>query len=187
MSYNQKGTMMLLTMNQLQESRDWQEDTETLSHAGWAATPPRSSAAADDSLRILLVEDVQSDAILLRLALEATQIPCTIDKIQRGDEALSHLHLSQVRGLSSLPDLMMLDLGLPGMDGFELLAELSQMPVQIRSLPIVILTAHQHFEYIRKSYPLYVMDYVNKPCHAAGLRELLLRARSEKDKRRHLN
>lgn len=118
-------------------------------------------------LDILLVEDQASDAAMIRAALKASSIAYRLRHYPRGDELLNRLQ-SHV-----LPDLIMLDLGLPGMNGFDMLEELSKMATNIRSIPIVILTAYQNFEYIGDNFPLYIIDYMNKPCDAEQLAAIL--------------
>jgi YesN/AraC family two-component response regulator len=73
----------------------------------------------------------------------------------------------------------MLDLGLPCMDGFEILAELSMAEPSLRAIPIVILTGYEHFEYVQKSYSLCVPAYVTKPCDPGTIRDTLLRIRRQ--------
>lgn len=135
----------------------------------------------DDNLQIMLAEDVRADAVLTKLALEATNIPVSISRIRKGDEVLSKLSHGRMCYPSRLPDLIMLDLGLPGMDGFEILDELSGMPSSLRAIPIVILTGHENFDYVRDVYPLYIVDYMKKPCSAARMTEILTRVRSDRD------
>lgn len=63
----------------------------------------------------------------------------------------------------------------------DVMEELSQMPALIRSIPIVILTGHEHFEYIKNTYPICVMSYINKPCHTEELKNVLMRVKKSKD------
>ena len=137
--------------------------------------PPDKPPVTCRKMHILLIEDVYSDAILTQVALNATGIPHTLSRVKRGDEALSRLQRYQHSSREELPDLILLDLGLPGMDGFEILAELTQMPHVIRSIPLAILTVHENFEYIQSSYLLPIMDYISKPCGAAAMKSLLTR------------
>lgn len=123
----------------------------------------------NDPLDILLVEDVSSDALLLRLALDASQVPYRLRTIHGGDEVLPWL----MRELGALPDVIMLDLGLPRMDGFEILEELAGADHAIRAIPIIILTGYQDFEYVGKSYNLCVPAYITKPCDAQRMHEVL--------------
>ncbi len=143
-------------------------------------TEPPPAMAAEAPFSILLVEDVTSDALLLRLALDATHMPYDLHIINRGDEVLPWLAHERKKGDHALPGVILLDLGLPRMDGFEVLAELATAPLSIRAIPIVILTGYEHFEYVRKSYSLCVPAYVTKPCDAAKIREILLRIRGYK-------
>ena len=57
----------------------------------------------------------------------------------------------------------MLDFGLPCKDGFEILAELAETSPIIRAVPIVILTGHADFEYVRNNFSLWIPAYINKP------------------------
>lgn len=134
----------------------------------------------DTPLDILLVEDVASDALLLRLALDASRMPYRLRSIHNGDEVLPWLMQELKKGRQALPDVLLLDLGLPCMDGFEVLAGIAAARPDIRAIPIVILTGYEHFEYIRQSYDLCVTAYINKPCDSATIYEILARLRREK-------
>lgn len=124
-----------------------------------------------DMLDILLVEDALSDALLTRLALDECNVPYRLCTLRKGSHVLPFLATCGVE----LPDLIMLDLGLPEMDGFEILAGIAENPAALRAIPIVILTNHPNFEYIKQNYPLCIMDYINKPCRAEDMRGLLSR------------
>lgn len=136
----------------------------------------------DKAIRILLAEDNGSDALLTRIALSSTSIPFTLSTVKKGTEVLSRLKFDLNFCTSQLPDLILLDLGLPEIDGFELLSEFSRMSPTIRSLPIVVLTAHKHFDYIKHSYPLCIAAYINKPCKSEELEDILVRVRSWKER-----
>lgn len=143
---------------------------------------PKTLSLVEPQLNILLVEDVQSDAMLTRIALDATKIPYNLSKVKRGDDVLPRLTINRVACPSELPDIIMLDLGLPVMDGFEILAEMAALPASIRHIPIVILTGHKHFEYLCNTYPyLHIIGYVSKPCPVEEIQRLLLQARRERD------
>lgn len=131
-------------------------------------------------LTILLAEDLYADAMLTKIALDATRMPYALSRIRYGNEVLSHLRARKRLCPGELPDLILLDLGLPGMDGFDILADLTQAPADIRAIPLVILTAHQHFEYLRKAYPsLHILDYITKPCASEKMKAILMRVHAE--------
>ena len=126
----------------------------------------------DRQLQILLVEDTRADITFMQLALEHTKIPLALTTMQRGDEALSYVD-DVFEGGGDAPDLMILDLGLPGIDGFEVLAALAARPASQRAFPILILTGHQDFDYICGMFPLCIVGYVQKPCASKRLAEVL--------------
>jgi len=121
-------------------------------------------------LDILLVEDSFSDALLTRFSLDATHIPYKLSTLHKGTQVLPYLNKYR----RELPDLILLDLGMPGMDGFEVLDGLATFPPAIRSIPVVILTAYSHFDYVPANYPASIVRYLNKPCDAQEMREVLL-------------
>jgi len=136
--------------------------------------PLLSSYKGDELVKIMLIEDTNADVLLTKKSLEETGISFTLECIKRGDDALAQLQSKTLFQTHLQPDLIMLDLEIPGMDGFEVLAELGRMPASIRAIPIVILTAHRNFEYIRTTYPLCVLLYSNKPCNPDELKKVLL-------------
>lgn len=136
----------------------------------------------DEEIRVLLVEDVTSDALLTRIVLESADIPFSLSRMKNGSDVLSHLRMGRLAFPSELPDLIILDLGLPDMDGFEIMAEMVHMPASIRAIPIVIVTAQKDFEYICQSYPLYFMSYINKPCGTEEIKRILTMVRDWKKK-----
>lgn len=148
-------------------------EPDELQGAQW----PALSDGNKSKINVLLVEDVESDALLTQRALEKTQIPFSLSNIKYGTKILSLLNISQRVCPEECPDLILLDLGLPDMDGFEVLSEMSQMSAAIRSIPIVVLTSHKQFEYIRHSYPLYMMAYINKPCAVPEIKSVLEQVR----------
>ncbi len=146
-------------------------------HLASAACWPELDPTEAQKLNILLVEDTNADALLTRIAIEETEIPCRISRMARGDNVLPGLLAKQRLCPTEIPDVILLDLGLPGMDGFEILAELSSMSPLLRSIPIIILTAYENFEYISRNYPLCVVAHLSKPCHSADVKTALSRIR----------
>src|SRR4051794_28850061 len=78
-------------------------------------------------LKILLVEDCPSDVRLIREALQQTPVSVHITVARDGVEAMEYLQASE-RGVTSRPDLMLLDLNLPRKSGREVLAEVKSSP-----------------------------------------------------------
>lgn len=127
----------------------------------------------DNTVDILLVEDEQSDVMLTRIALDAAEIPYELHTLEKGEDVMPYLDHEGLYADESTPDLVMLDLGLPHMDGFEVLAELAANTRPYRNIPIVILTGMEHFEYLQKSYHLWIAAYLTKPCTSEQIREVV--------------
>jgi len=129
-------------------------------------------------LEILLVEDDSSDAEFTRTALDTTNIAYHMERLTNGMDVIPHLiRRSLFTDNKPMPDLILLDLGLPCQDGFELLADFASLSPGLRSIPITILTGYEDFEYLKKSYDqLCISGYLTKPCSSDKLREVLIAA-----------
>ncbi len=122
---------------------------------------------------ILLVEDNSSDAAYIKMMLDEIQVPYTLERLKRGNEVLPYLMRSGVFAGRPTPDMILLDLGLPCLDGFEVLNDMTDMSGEIRSVPIIILTEYKHFSYLKNTHDLCIFDYLTKPCDATKLRRVL--------------
>lgn len=105
----------------------------------------------EKELSILLVEDNRADIYLFKAALKDVGVPSRVHVMINGAEAWKHLSES-LAGRMELPDLIVLDLNLPGMNGREILAGLANDP---RSLPtpIAVFTGSISEQDIPYSYP----------------------------------
>jgi CheY-like chemotaxis protein len=114
---------------------------------------------------ILLVEDTPSDATLIRRAFEKTQVLNPIIWTKNGQEALGYLtglgHFDD-RIKYPLPALVLLDLDLPEMSGFELLQWKRTQPY-IRRIPVVVLTIDSATSAVNAAYDLGANSYLIKP------------------------
>jgi len=119
-------------------------------------------------IRILLVEDSAADVRLTQEIVRDLEAPSELHVAPDGDAALSFLR----RAEGPRPDLVLLDLNLPGKDGRELLAELRSDP-DLRTIPVVVLTTSGAPEDIRRTYDLAATSYVTKPLELRELRKVL--------------
>ncbi|MEY9929826.1 CheY-like chemotaxis protein [Catenulispora sp. GP43] len=107
---------------------------------------------------ILLVEDDEADALLIQDALEQFGDERTVTHIEDGVAALAHLRTpGRVR-----PDLIVMDLNMPRMNGHELLKILKTDSI-LRTVPVVVLTTSSLSTDIEAAYANHANAYVTKP------------------------
>jgi len=112
---------------------------------------------------ILLVEDDLGDAGLVKIALKRGQYPTTLHHVKNGTEALAFLrHVGAAFAEAPRPDLILLDLNLPGRSGHEILEEL-KADRDLRGIPVVVLSTSEAERDIHKSYQLGANSFVSKP------------------------
>ena len=111
---------------------------------------------------ILLVEDNPGDVRLTKEALLEGRVLNRVYVASDGVEALAFLRLEGQHAHAPRPDIILLDLNLPRMDGREFLTIIKDDPV-LQRIPVVVLTTSQTEQDILRSYDLYVNCYVCKP------------------------
>lgn len=112
-------------------------------------------------LRILHVEDNEAHAELVRRGFEDHRIANDIEHVMTGEEALSRLKES-VQSEDGLPDVVLLDLRLPGIDGLEVLTAIRDTD-GLEELPVVILTTSEAEWDRLKAYERHMNGYIVKP------------------------
>lgn len=115
-----------------------------------------------NSIEILLIEDSPSDANLTMQSLQQAKITNRLHWVEEGEAAMDFLYQRGNYADAPRPDLIVLDLNLPGMDGREILAEV-KADVDLRRIPVVILTTSSNEEDVLRSYDLNANCYVTKP------------------------
>lgn len=114
------------------------------------------------SIEILLVEDNPADVRLTQEALKERRIVNRLHVARDGIEALEFLHRRPPFATAPRPDLILLDLNLPRMDGREVLAEIKSDD-NFKCIPVVVLTTSCAEQDILRSYDLHANCYVQKP------------------------
>ncbi len=108
------------------------------------------------------IEDNPGDARLAIEALKDGGVQHRLTLIPDGTEAMQFLHREKWYARAPRPDLILLDLNLPGMDGRLVLQEIKN-DVALEQVPVVILTASQDHEDLLRSEQLNVDGYMTKP------------------------
>lgn len=113
-------------------------------------------------IKVLLVEDSFEDRTLIMEVLHDEKIALTLSCVEDGEQAMAYLNKQAPYENVDLPDLILLDLNLPGLDGREVLAEIKSTP-SLKGIPVVILTTSDAEDDIARSYTLQASCYVVKP------------------------
>jgi two-component system, chemotaxis family, response regulator Rcp1 len=113
-------------------------------------------------IAILLVEDSPSDATLTIRSLERSKLTNQIHWVEDGETAMEFLRQQGEHTQSPRPDLILLDLNLPGMNGCEVLQAVKSDP-QLHNIPIVILTTSDNQTDINFAYQMNANCYITKP------------------------
>lgn len=111
---------------------------------------------------ILLVEDNPGDVRLTRMAFEKGYINNDLHVVSDGEEALEFLFRRKEYADAPRPDLVLLDLNLPKIDGHQVLTEIRK-DEHLMGLPVIILTSSDTDEDILESYELNSNAYITKP------------------------
>lgn len=111
---------------------------------------------------VLLVEDDPGDVTLTREAFADNKLRNQLYVVNDGESALEFLRKQGEFSDVPTPDLVLLDLNLPRMDGREVLAVLKEDET-LRTIPVVVLTTSEAEEDIVRSYALHANAYVTKP------------------------
>lgn len=113
----------------------------------------------------LLVEDNPGDVELVRLALKHGKALDRIFVVEDGEQALQYLRRAGKFKDAWRPDLILLDLNLPKMDGRELLEEIKSDP-ELQHIPIVVFTTSDAQPDVWHAYRHHANCYVTKPAEA---------------------
>ena len=116
-------------------------------------------------IEILLVDDNPADVFLTREAFSEARLANTLHTAKDGVEALEFLQKHGSFADVPTPDVILLDLNMPRMNGLELLAILKDDPA-LRQIPVIVLTTSRTEQDVWRSYDLHANAYIPKPVTA---------------------
>ncbi|MFZ7114155.1 MAG: response regulator [Bacteroidota bacterium] len=111
---------------------------------------------------ILLVEDNPGDVRLTQEALNEGRIANKLHVVNDGVEAIEFLSKTGKHRNAIIPDLILLDLNLPKMNGFEVLEKIKNDP-ELKLIPVIVLTTSQSDNDVHACYAMHVNCFVSKP------------------------
>ncbi|NDF12114.1 MAG: response regulator [Proteobacteria bacterium] len=123
-------------------------------------------------VRILLVEDNRGDAILTKRAFQKAMLPSQITVVSTGEDAIAMLYKDKSTVADLLPDLILLDLNLPRLNGQEVLKTIKEHD-KLRHIPVVVLSSSRAKFDVVKSYNLHANGYVVKPASAERFQDMV--------------
>jgi CheY-like chemotaxis protein len=129
-------------------------------------TEPAPPASSPRAINVLLIEDDEGDAVLTREAFQE-YLHNRLDVVNDGNQALAYLRREPPYRDATTPDLVLLDLNLPGRDGREVLSEIKSDDA-LRHIPVVVLTTSAAEDDVRRSYQLHANAFVTKPVDLDG-------------------
>lgn len=124
---------------------------------------------------ILLAKDNEDYAVLFRRALNAAQVDASLEIVRDGQEAVDYLSGAGAfadRDKHPFPKLLLLDLKMPRMDGFEVLSAVRQR-LGFTRLPVIVLTHSDNPADVKRAYELGATSYFRKPDSLEGLDEMI--------------
>ncbi len=115
-----------------------------------------------NKLTVLLVEDEPADAHLVRLAFEEGNVLVNLHHVRDGVEAFEFLRRENSHAQAPSPDLILLDLNMPRMDGRQFLEKI-KADAELHAIPVVVLTTSDAERDLFHSYDHFAAGYIVKP------------------------
>ncbi|MCB5423786.1 response regulator [Altererythrobacter sp. CC-YST694] len=125
-------------------------------------------------IEILLVEDNPADIRLTQEGLKEAKVANILHAVTNGRDALDFLHQNGAYAASPRPDLILLDLNLPGISGHQVLAEIKRDP-NLLTIPVVVLTSSESEGDIVKSYEEHANCFIAKPVDFSSFLDIVSR------------
>lgn len=122
----------------------------------------RAAVGTDRPLHVLIVDDDEADFLMIEEALETAVMPSIVTRVADGRQALDFLRRRGFFEHAQRPDLVLLDLNMPGMNGHDVLTAMKD-DEELRVIPVVVLTTSAAPEDVAASYREHASAYVTKP------------------------
>lgn len=116
---------------------------------------------------VLMIEDNPVDILLIKEALSYNKILNDLHVMENGLEAMSFLSQQGQHAQAPRPDMILLDLNLPGMNGDEILNKIKN-DVKLQAIPVIIFSSSDTNKDINTAYYNYANCYIKKPADFDG-------------------
>jgi CheY-like chemotaxis protein len=132
----------------------------------------RNIVAPPKRLDILLVEDNPDDIFFAQMVLEESNFKNQLYTVTNGEEALQFLHQQPPYAHFPRPDIVLLDLNLPKINGLQVLRQVKEN-LHLRSIPIIVLTTSEDKAEITQVYQAHANAYIVKPIDLNDFQKVL--------------
>ena len=125
---------------------------------------------------VLIAEDNEADVLALRRAFKQLGVPALLKVVENGAEVIAYLRgdgTFEDRARYRFPDLLLLDLKMPGTNGFEVLQWLRQQDGEIGRLRVVVLTSSDEIRDVNRAYMLGANSFLTKPLDYAEFKHCI--------------
>jgi CheY-like chemotaxis protein len=124
--------------------------------------------SASRPIQILLIEDNPADIRLIEEGFREAKVHNVVNAVANGRDALDYLHRRESHADARRPDLVLLDLNLPGISGHAVLEEIKQDDA-LKAIPVVVLTSSESEGDIARAYAAHANCFISKPVDFASL------------------
>jgi CheY-like chemotaxis protein len=125
-----------------------------------------------ERIEILLIEDDAGDTLMIKEAFDDNKVTNSLTCLTDGEQAIDYLLRRGEHANAARPDLILLDLNLPRMDGRELLATLKSDP-DFASIPLLVFTTSSSDPEVARAYAHHANAFLTKPIDLAGFLALV--------------
>jgi len=125
-----------------------------------------------EKLKVLLVEDNPDDVTIVKRAMRKSDLKCDLYVASDGEEALDMLARKDEFEDTPRPDLILLDINLPKINGLEVLAKIKQDD-QLKRIPVIVLTISEREEDMARAYDSGAASYMTKPVDSKDFERLI--------------
>ncbi len=125
-------------------------------------------------MRLLLVEDNDDEALITQTVFRRQGVPVAIERVSDGNSCLTYLRRENPFEQAIKPDIVLLDLNMPGMDGRQVMAAIASDD-RLRYLPVVVFTTSSSPEDVLEMYRMRCNSYIVKPIDLGSLEKTAAR------------
>jgi CheY-like chemotaxis protein len=125
-----------------------------------------------EKMKVLVVEDNPDDVTIIKRAMRKSEVKCELYFARDGEEALDFLHREGEFEDVPRPDLVLLDLNLPKINGLEVLSKIKE-DERLRRIPVIVLTISEREEDMVKAYDSGAASYMTKPVDSKDFERLI--------------